>query len=163
MKRCLAVFLSICFFASLADAQQRAETKQPPAASKRLSSYMRDAGLLYIEAVDHAVDPEDIRAAGLRKDAFAAVDSLADRIEIHAESPEDKEFFTSGLQRMRGAAWLTAKLIDVGMSGQQLRDVAKIYITCQTELRDMIKAGQFYSDALTRACTAQPAKKPESQ
>ncbi len=163
----------------LADAKI-APLYSPPSAKLPLilSGYMRDVGLLYIESVESAVGvmtdseiPFDSR--GDRSEArFKLVKALDDRIEIHVESKADKEFYERGLQRLRTLGQLDASTIDLSFvlierarltqnpddktRADECSRIAqaktKLYITCDTEVRTIIKNGEYDPDKLLDRC-----------
>jgi hypothetical protein len=132
VKFCLATLLLL----GLAQGQS-AQKKQPTAVkTQRLSTYMRDAGLLYIETLEDAmsrwtdadaVPPErgnfgQIAAAtDARHDRserqFKLLEKLENRIEIRANAKADKEFYAFGLQTLKSISILRASAFyswDVG-------------------------------------------------
>jgi hypothetical protein len=153
-------------------------TAAKPPESLALSAYMRDAGLLYIENVEQAVDvmtdgniPFESRG-DRSKEQFKLVKALDDRIEIHVESKPDKEFYEHGLQRLRDLGQLEAVTFDLTLDltrfaklTQNPDDKTKAdeclhttqakmnsYIRCGMELRTIIKNGEYDPDELVDRC-----------
>jgi hypothetical protein len=156
----------------------------PLAKSLQISTYMRDAGLLYIENVEKAVDvmtslnlPLESRS-DLSQEQFKLVKALEDRIEIHMEGEADTEFYEHGLQRLsnlggrdESTSGLSVALADFSRSTGNPDDktraddcfrIAKTtivsYIRCDTEIRAIIKSGTYDPNELIEVCKLSEAE-----
>jgi hypothetical protein len=114
------LLVMIVLLAGITQAQS-AKKKQPSVVeTPHLTSYMRDAGLLYIETVEKAVDiwtdpsmtPNNIIdkvCAERSEEQFRLLKALEDRIEMHKNwasilddlGAPDKQFYDFGLQELK--------------------------------------------------------------
>ncbi len=151
-------------------AETPTKKKQDPEL-RRLSPYMRDVALLYVETVERAVDPVTV-SAELADGQFGIVKSIADRIEMHLAADADKNFYEFGLGPLTDHAQLRAtltknSLIFAGSRAadarskmaeidRRLTDVTKLYVHCDSELRTIIKSGEYNGyESIIRACRPQ--------
>jgi len=166
MKRVLC-YSAVLIVVAPTLAQSPGPAKPAPAKVKdapkpaRLSTYMRDAGLEYIQAVEDAMEPAADRA-GLTGRLLEAANKLGDHIQVHAETQADKDFYIFGL----AALWDAASAIHVFRAGASpsadIGQLEEVYVGCRHELRSALKAGEYAGyEALHEACTLKPKPPPE--
>lgn len=167
------ILILIVFLGSFAQSQQSAQAgkklmvrqSQPIA---HLSPYMRETGLLYVETVERAVAPEIVNAQ-FSDEQFEIAKSIEDRIEMQVATDADKDFYKFGLISFTDRAKLRAHLAAYGLllagsrepdasqkkeaNDQKFAATVKLYISCDSELRSIIKAGEYKSlEAIIKAC-----------
>jgi hypothetical protein len=171
MKRLVSIALLV-FVATFAQAQQRGQQPKKPATKKEqvvhLSAYVRDVALLYIETIERAVDAQTV-SAGLSDDQFEVAKAISDRIEMHISTDADKDFYEFGLVSLTDRAKLRAHLAANGLALSGSRDpgaiskrdandqsftaAVKQYVRCNSELRTVVKAGEYKGyDSIIKAC-----------
>jgi hypothetical protein len=161
--------------------------KKPPVGVKtnRLSSYMRDVGLTYIETVEEGTDiwtkPDVTYSLDVlethSKEQFKILEALDDRIEIHATSRADKDFYEFGLRELRNLGRARADVYDltdtliehenihhssedydkrIKQCRQAARELIDPYSSCDVRLRYAIKDGEFGLDEIIEHCKFKP-------
>lgn len=158
----------------LLNADAQTSTGHGTVGPQRLSPYMRDAGLLYIETLERASEPSRI-SRGASDAQFESVKMLDDRIAIHATRIADKEFFEFLKLLQSYAARNAAKFSlivtllrggadpnseEIKQHKEEESAVLQDYVRCKGALREAIKVGQYSGyRALQKACLVET---PES-
>lgn len=170
MKNAAAVFLLLASFGAAQKARSPRPSPTPSPTIQRLSEYMRDVGLLYVEEVELVMDDrfEDRNPDNIER-RFKGVKAIGDRIEMHLGTAADKDFYTFGLSSLLEDArhYLSLELSSLALIRDQgpearalkasidreLPAARKTYTACHAEVRIVIKAGEFrdYKE-LVQAC-----------
>jgi TonB family protein len=131
-----------------------------PLGLQRLSNYMRESGLLYIETLENIedIDFRDDVAFDAAQARFKTIKMMDDRMEIHATSTADKQFLNA-LETLAHYEHMQFTLHKLGLELARTLDPANKrrqdevleqfglynskYIHCASGLRKVIKTSQY--------------------